>query len=167
MALHYLETNCNRYQSNTIRGKIVLMEKPLLRSKKIIYPFFSYALFVLSLAQLAISCREKIKPPARDNVEKKEAWEERTAKNLKQYLVYAEENNGKLNDTLAVRHFRLLNSFYKQNKYQLIWSVRGSSKYIGTKLFEFIKDGRTFGLFPEDYGLSQLERNRVALQIDS
>ena len=119
------------------------------------------------MSQLAISCREKIKPPARDIVEKKEAWEERTIKNLRQYLVFAGENNGKLNDTLVLRHFRLLNSFYKQNNYQLIWSVRGSTKYIGTKLFEFIKDGRTFGLFPEDYGLSQLEKIHQSVQLDS
>src|SRR6266480_3053931 len=143
------------------------MEKPLLRSKKIIYLFFSSALFVLSMSQLAISCREKIKPPARDIVEKKEAWEERTIKNLRQYLVFAGENNGKLNDTLLLHHFRLLNSFYKQNNYQLIWSVRGSTKYIGTKLYKCMQEGRTFGLFPDSIGLRRLEKIHQSVQLDS
>ena len=142
------------------------MEKPRLCSGRsvshILYAFISLGLFLFCMG-----CQEKVKPPTTDIVKKKEAWEERTAKNLRQYLEYAMENNGRLNDSFSVRHIRLINSFYRQNEFNLVWSMRGNSKYIGSKLLEFIKGSRRYGLFPEDYGLNKLERFQQLIQIDT
>ncbi len=150
-------------------GKIVFMEKPSVCSGKAFLPFFLRAFFLLIVCPLFHACHEKlpVKPPARDIVQKKEAWEERTAKNLKQFLEYALENNGKLNDSMSVNHIRLLNTFYKENNYNLVWSLRGSYKYIGTKLFEFVRDSRTYGLFPEDYGWAKLKNIQQVVQLDT
>jgi murein L,D-transpeptidase YcbB/YkuD len=108
-----------------------------------------------------------VKPPARDIVQKKEAWEDRTVKNLKQYLDYALENNGKLNDSVSVVHIRLLSGYYKDNNYNLVWSSRGSSKYIGGKLVDFIKNSRAYGLFPQDYGADRLIRIQEQVLTDT
>ena len=145
------------------------MEKPLLSSGRSALLSFLYVLLI-GLCLLTIGCHEKVKvkpPPPKDIVQKKEAWEERTAKNLKQYLDFAQENSGKLNDSISVLHIRLLNSFYKQNNYNLVWSLRGSSKYIGTKLYEFVKDSKQYGLFPLDYGLDKLERVQQTVAADT
>ena len=77
------------------------------------------------------------------------------------------ENNGKLNDSMSVNHVRLLNNYYRQNNFHLIWSQRGNSKYIGTKLLEFIKDSRRYGLFPNDYALEKLNRIHQIIQLDT
>ena len=145
------------------------MEKPLLSSGRSVLLSFLNVLLI-GLCLLTIGCHEKVKvkpPPPKDIVQKKEAWEERTAKNLKQYLDFAQENSGKLNDSISVLHIRLLNSFYKQNNYNLVWSLRGSSKYIGTKLYEFVKDSKQYGLFPLDYGLDKLERVQQTVAADT
>jgi len=143
------------------------MEKPRFCAVKSILLFILTASFILGLFPFSFGCREKVKPPARDIVKKKEVWEERTAKNLRQYLEYAMENGGKLNDSMSVNHIRILNSYYTQNNFNLMWSQRGSSKYIGTKLFEFINDSKQYGLFPEDYGLSKLEKIHQVVQLDT
>ena len=143
------------------------MEKPRFCSGRSFFQFILYAFIGLGLSLASTGCKEKIKPPTRDIVKKKEAWEERTAKNLRQYLEYAMENNGKLNDSMSVRHIRLLNNFYRDNQFNLVWSMRGNSKYIGTKLVEFVKGSRKYGLFPEDYGLARLERIQQMVQVDT
>jgi L,D-transpeptidase YcbB len=143
------------------------MEKPHLWATRSEFPYFLPAFLILGLFTFSIGCKEKVKPPAQDIVKKKEVWEERTAKNLRQYLEYAMENNGKLNDSMSVKHIRLLNSYYKQNNFNLIWSQRGNSKYIGSKLFEFIKQSRYYGLFPQDYGFEKLERIQQVVQLDT
>jgi murein L,D-transpeptidase YcbB/YkuD len=145
------------------------MEKPRFSSRR--PGFLITHIFLLLLINCVIGCEEKpkvpVKPPVKDIVVKKEAWEDRTAKNLKQYLEYAVENNGKLNDTASVAHIRLLDSFYKNNNYNLVWSLRGSTKFIGTKLVEFIKNSPEYGLFPQDYGLDRLERIQGLVQVDT
>jgi murein L,D-transpeptidase YcbB/YkuD len=145
------------------------MEKPRVSFVRSGFLFFISAFFMFLLCQCFVGCREKIKvkPPVRDIVEKKEVWEERTAKNLRQYLDYAMENNGKLNDSMSVAHIRLLNAYYKENNYNLLWSVRGSTKYIGTKLVDFIKNSRLYGLFPQDYGLDKMEKIQQQVLVDT
>src|SRR5690349_21977893 len=137
------------------------MEKPRLNAPRpgLSFLFIPFLFLILSF----MGCEEKPKvvikpPPATDIVQKKEVWEDRTANNLKQSLEYAVENNGKLNDSISVGHIRLLNGYYKNNNYNLVWSSRGSSKYIGGKLIDFIKNSREYGLFPQDYGLDRLVR---------
>jgi murein L,D-transpeptidase YcbB/YkuD len=145
------------------------MEKPRVSFVRSGFIFFLSAFFLFLLCQCFVGCREKIKvkPPVRDIVQKKEVWEERTAKNLRQYLDYAMENNGKLNDSMSVTHIRLLNAYYKENNYNLLWSVRGSTKYIGTKLVEFIKNSREYGLFPQDYGIDKMGKIQQQILVDT
>ena len=143
------------------------MEKPRFWSGRSIFQFILFAFTGLGVFPLFIGCKEKVKPPTTDIVKKKEVWEEKTAKNLRQYLEYAMENGGKLNDSSSVRHIRLLNTFYRENEFNLVWSMRGNSKYIGSKLLEFIKSSRKFGLFPEDYGLAKLEKILQTVRVDT
>lgn len=143
------------------------MEKPRFWSGRSIFQFTLFAVTGLGVFPLFIGCKEKVKPPATDIVKKNEVWEERTAKNLRQYLEYAMENGGKLTDSTSVRHIRLLNAFYRENQFNLVWSMRGNSKYIGSKLLEFIKSSRKYGLFPEDYGLAKLEKIIQVVQVDT
>ena len=144
------------------------MEKPRFSSPKP-SPCLIYSCLILLV--VSVGCEQKpketVKPAAKDIVQKKEAWEDRTAKNLRQYLDYAVENNGKLNDSVAVAHIRLLNTFYKDNNYSLVWSLRGSSKYIGTKLVDFIENAKEYGLFPQDYALDRLQRIQNIVQVDT
>ncbi len=123
-------------------------------------------IFLSSLLVLSLSitgCRETVKPPAKDIVQEKEAWEERTAKNLKEHLLYAAENQGKLNDSLSIVNTKTIGNFYKDRNYELVWSVRGGMKYAGNGLFEFIRGSTQYGLFPEDYAFSRLEKIRTTI----
>jgi len=62
------------------------MEKPRFCSGRSFFQFILYAFIGLGLSLASTGCKEKVKPPTRDIVKKNEAWEERTAKNLRQYL---------------------------------------------------------------------------------
>ena len=124
-------------------------------------------LTIVLLAAFLASCNERAKPPATDIVEKKEAWEERTAKNLREHLSFAMDNKGKLNDSLSVNHINIINTFYKAQSYQLAWSTRATPKYAANKMMEFVKGARLYGLYPEDYDLKHLNDIQQIIQTDT
>ncbi|HYF33626.1 MAG TPA: L,D-transpeptidase family protein [Chitinophagaceae bacterium] len=125
--------------------------------------------FILSLALLAIlpACQNRVKPPAHDIVEKEEAWEVRTSRNLKDNLGYALENKGVLNDSLYLEHIKLANAIYKENQHQLIWSLKGQTNRIADNLYSFITNAKLYGLFPQDYGYYQLRNMRQQMEGDT
>lgn len=123
-------------------------------------------LFVAATAALT-ACESKGKPPAQDIVNTEEAWEVRTSRNLKDNLAYAMENKGKLNDSLYLEHIQLANTIYKDNQYQLIWSIKGETNRIADNLYAFIGNAPLYGLFPSDYGYGRLQNIQTLLKTDT
>lgn len=125
------------------------------------------ALFWLLLLLFVTGCRSKVKPPEHDIVKTEEAWETRTTRNLQANLNYALENKGNLDDTSHLVYIKTVNSVYKDNQYQLVWSIKGESSRIAENLFTFIGNAKLYGLFPSDYGFNKLRTFRELVEKDS
>lgn len=123
-------------------------------------------LSIFLLASLA-ACREKVKPPEHDIVKTEEAWETRTSRNLQDNLAYALDNKGSLNDSVKLQYIKVANTVYKDNRHELIWSVKGASNRMAENLYSFITNARLYGLFPSDYAFSQLRNFRELVQYDT
>jgi L,D-transpeptidase YcbB len=127
---------------------------------------WSMVLPVLLLAGLA-ACREKVKPPEHDIVQKEEAWEIRTARNLRANIAYTLDNKNILNDSIRLPYIGVANKFYKEKNDELIWSSKGEANRMGENLFTFIAGARQYGLFPSDYAFAQLRNFRELVQQDT
>lgn len=121
---------------------------------------------VILLACLT-ACQERVKPPEHDIVKTEEAWETRTSRNLKDNLAYALDNKGILNDSIKLPYINIANTVYKENNYELIWSIKGEANRIADNLYSFITGARLYGLFPSDYAFSQLRNFRELVQNDT
>ena len=60
-----------------------------------------------------------------------------------------------------------MNSFYEKNNYEGIWSREESWKPLADSMFQFIKNSRYYGLYPEDYHYRELDSFRSKIQKDS
>jgi L,D-transpeptidase YcbB len=125
------------------------------------------AVLILVLPLLMTACTSTEKPPAHDIVKTEEAWETRTARNLQANLNYALENKGNLDDTFHLAYLNTVNTVYKENQYQLVWSIKGQSSRIADNLFTFISNAKLYGLFPSDYGFNNLRTFRERVERDS
>ncbi len=133
-----------------------------------ITPIVPACLFIVVAAVILSACESKgSKPADQDIVKTEEAWEVRTSRNLKDNLTYAVDNKGKLNDTLSFQYVNLANTIYRDNQYQLIWSIKGETNRIAENLFGFISNARLYGLFPSDYSYDRLEGMRGMMKSDS
>ncbi len=119
------------------------------------------------LLALLAACREKAKPPEHDIVKTEEAWETRIARNLQDNIGYAIENKGILNDSVKLPYINVANTVYKDNAYELIWSIKGETNRIADNLYTFIKQARLYGLFPSDYAFRQLGNFRDLVLSDT
>src|SRR5688572_4221337 len=133
-----------------------------------ITPIVPACLFIVVAAVILSACESKgSKPADHDIVKTEEAWEVRTSRNLKDNLTYAVDNKGKLNDTLSFQYVNLARTIYRDNQYQLIWSIKGESNRIADNLFGFISNARLYGLFPSDYSFERLEGMRGMMKSDT
>jgi L,D-transpeptidase YcbB len=136
-----------------------------MRIQRILLPV--YTCLPLLLVLLITSCRSKEKPPEHDIVKTEEAWETRTARNLQANLTYALENKGNLDDTSHLGYIKIINAVYKDNQYQLVWSIKGEASRIADNLYSFISNARLYGLFPSDYSFNKLRTFKELVERDS
>lgn len=130
-------------------------------------PASTNALLTLLLLLFIAACTNTEKPPAHDIVKAEEVWETRTTRNLQANLNYALENKGNLDDTFHLEYLNTVNEVYKQNQYQLVWSIKGESSRIADNLYSFISNAKFYGLFPSDYGFNKLRIFRELVEKDS
>ncbi|MGB8191456.1 MAG: hypothetical protein WCF67_06030, partial [Chitinophagaceae bacterium] len=132
-----------------------------------IIPFTQACFLLLFLFAVASACRSKVKPPEHDIVKTEEAWEVRTSRNLQDNLAYALDNKGNLDDTFHLEYIKVANAVYKDNNYQLIWSIRGEPSRIADNLYTFVSNAKLYGLFPSDYAFGRLRHFRELMEKDS
>jgi murein L,D-transpeptidase YcbB/YkuD len=89
------------------------------------------------------------------------------SENIKAVLLFAENNHGKINDSIQLKYDGLVNAFYESNGYKNIWSKRGYWLPVSDSMFHFLFHASDVGLFKEDYHLKNLELIRLKLNTDS
>ncbi len=113
------------------------------------------------------SCRQKhsveepqiVSTPARMN--------DMVSDNLKAVMAFANDNNGRISDSLNIYCLIALSDFYEGDNYKAIWS--NSEKWLphADSLYNFLGNAAWFGLYPSDYHFSEIKKIRSRLISDS
>lgn len=124
------------------------------------------ASFVLIIL-LWIGCKNHQSVKEKEIVKTPEKMDDQVSENIKSYLVYAKGTNGVINDSLKLKRFGLVNSFYEKNNYQSVWSKKETWNPIADSMFDFIKNAKYSGLYPRDYHYKDLSLLRNKIEADS
>jgi murein L,D-transpeptidase YcbB/YkuD len=114
-----------------------------------------------------IGCKNNPTVKEKEIVDVPEKMDDQISDNIKAILIFAKESNGVISDSTKISLFNLVNSFYEKNNYEGIWSREESWKPLADSMFQFIKNSRYFGLYPEDYHYRELDSLRSKIQNDS
>ena len=102
------------------------------------------------------SCQEKHAAQETEIVETAGQMNTRVSDNIKAVILYALDQEGKINDSIRLSQSSIVNAFYTQNNYQRIWSDHNSFLPQAVSMIDFIKHGKYYGLYPEDYHFHDL-----------
>ena len=87
---------------------------------------------------------------------------------LKEKVVAALNDGGRSLDTVSLlKQIDLCKKLYEKNNYLPLWSKEENWLSAGDSVFNFIKNARLYGLYPEDYHYGLLKAIRESFFIDS
>ena len=114
-----------------------------------------------------IGCKENHTAKEKEIVKTPEEMDGQVADNIKAVLLFAKDNNGKINDSIKLSLYGLVNSFYEQNNFKSIWSSKENWMPLADSMFQFIENSKYYGLYPEDYHFKELDTLRKKIANDS
>ncbi|HTE09403.1 MAG TPA: L,D-transpeptidase family protein [Chitinophagaceae bacterium] len=125
--------------------------------------------WLLFIACCIVSCNntEQKPPPEVVVVKIPEKIDEKVKELLQTTLRYTMQNEGKLNDSVILKHTGLLDTIYNTGSFQPIWSSDEKWNTLADSLYAFIAASRLYGLFPSDYHVSSLINIRTGMASDS
>lgn len=123
-------------------------------------PGFFSLLFVLSL--FLFSCSSKKNTPAEGG-----SVDETSELNLRELLNGVMNNQGKFNDSSVLFYPAALDHFYKAQNDKEVWVQKKTFNPMAESMHQFIKNSMRYGLFPEDYHWSKLDRIHQIITADS
>jgi murein L,D-transpeptidase YcbB/YkuD len=129
--------------------------------------FFSICVSLLIIAFCLFSCGNAPKPAEEVLVENPDKLDEQTSKGLHEFLDYAVQNNGKVDDSTFLQLTNLASSFYYKNDYKNVWCKNGKWQPIADSLLLFIQNAPLHGLYSKDYQFETLLRIKEKLDTDS
>lgn len=114
-----------------------------------------------------ISCKSK--RAAKDNiiVDSPEEMDAKVADNIRAALLYAMDSSGKINDTIQLSEFDLVNHYYEKNDFESLWSSKEIWLATADSLFQFINHAGYYGLYRNDYHFRDLDSLRIRIGRDS
>ena len=127
----------------------------------------SSRIFVLTSLLLFFSCQDQHPANEKQIVASPEEMDVHVSENLKEVMHFALANNGKVNDTVQLSLPLIVDSFYRSNQYNNIWSKDEKWMPVADTLYDFIRQAELYGLFPSDYHFAQLSALRKKLEADS
>ncbi|HEY9362053.1 MAG TPA: hypothetical protein VIQ00_02245, partial [Chitinophagaceae bacterium] len=123
-------------------------------------------LFILIVC-FSAGCKQKHAAKEIEIVNTPEQMDAQVADNIKAVLLFANDNNGKINDSIALSQHVLVNDFYEQNNYESIWSSKEAWQPLADSMFDFIEHAKYYGLYPDDYHYKELDSLRKKIANDS
>lgn len=124
-------------------------------------------LSILFLFICWLGCNTHTEIKKKEIVKVPEKMDDQVSDNIKSVLHFAKENNGKISDSLRLAQFQIVNAFYDKNDFKSIWSKEENWNPIADSMFEFIKNAKYYGLYPEDYHYHELDSLRRRISSDS
>jgi len=127
----------------------------------------SLLFFYLFCWILVISCNNGDSLRDKKIVADPDRMDKETSESIKHALAYAMQHDGKIDDSVDLKLFGLVNDFYKRNEHANIWSRREKWMPLTDTLIAFIQNCELYGLFPGDYHLKKLRLLKTQLDGDS
>ena len=87
--------------------------------------------------------------------------------NIHSALVIAIENEGKVDDSLQLNFYNVVDDYYYQNDYAPVWSDTGHFKPIVNEMMRYLDTAIIDGLFNRDYHYQSINEIRIQLEKDS
>jgi len=126
-----------------------------------------YVLLMLMMVCFIVCCKGKHAAKKKEIVKKPAEMDEQVTANIQAVLQFAEENNGKINDSVKLRLPEIVNAFYNKIDYHNIWSKKEGWLALADSMFDFIEHSRYYGLYPSDYHFKELKNLRNKLIEDT
>lgn len=124
-------------------------------------------IFFLPLFVFFFACNNHKTLKQKEIVKTPEKMDDQISDNIKSVLDFAGANHGKINDSVQLNQFNILNAFYTENNFTGVWSKTENWNPVADSMFEFIKNSMYYGLYPEDYHFSELKKIRSKIKNDS
>jgi L,D-transpeptidase YcbB len=127
----------------------------------------SIGLSLLIISIGCVSCKNKHRAPEKEIVKQPEEMDDQIADNIKTVLLFAKDNDGKINDSIRLSVLGVVDSYYAQNDYHNIWSIKEKWMPVADSMVHFIETSKYYGLYPVDYHLKDIRALRQKLIDDS
>jgi len=134
----------------------------MLQKPNVVYVFFT----IIMMACL-FGCKSKHAAVKKEIVKVPEEMDDQITDNIKAVLQFANDNNGKINDSIKLYLPGVVTSFYDKNDFHNIWSRKEKWNSLADSMFDFIEHSKYYGLYPEDYHLKELIALRKKLIADT
>ncbi len=128
--------------------------------------YLIYIFSILTVVAHLYSCKNRT-PAEKEIVKKPEEMDDKISGNLKSFLEYADDNDGKIDDSTKLTLHQIVHSFYKQNDYHNIWSKKEHWNSLADSMFDFIENSKYYGLYPNDYHLKDIASLRKRFREDT
>ncbi len=115
-----------------------------------------YIFFILTIPAHLLSCKNHTPPAKKEIVKKPEEMDDKISDNIKSFLQYADDNNGKIDDSIKLYLYHIVYSFYEQNDYHNLWSKKEHWSPLADSMFQFIEKSKYYGLYENDYHFKNL-----------
>lgn len=127
-----------------------------------------FKVVVIAAVFFAASCGHVAeKPKLVEVVKQPEDIDKVTNQNIGSILAFAIEHNGKMNDSVTLWNAALVAEYYKARSSARTWASQKDWLPLADSLYSFLRDSRSYGLFPDDYHWPMLEHTFLQLKTDS
>ena len=86
---------------------------------------------------------------------------------IRQLIQNSKDNQGKIDDSLLLNVPQLVEQYYIDNDYPVIWSHSEKWSMLADSLFNYLQNAELYGLFPVDYQQKKLANFKNVLNTDS
>ena len=129
--------------------------------------YLIYIFFILTAVAHLYSCKNRTPPAEKEIVKKPEEMDDKISDNLKSFLEYAGDNDGKIDDSIKLSLHEIVHSFYQQNDYHNIWSKKEHWNPLADSMFGFIENSKYYGLYANDYHFKDIASLRKRFREDT
>lgn len=125
--------------------------------------------FILLTLSFFIACKNKTAKQlkVREIVSDPRTLNEHVQENIKNTLLIALDSNGKVNDSLKLPYYKVVESYYKKNEYRPIWSDTGKWRSYVDSFMNYFNYAQLDGLYKEHYHYQMISNIRKGLELDS
>ena len=116
---------------------------------------------------LCASCKTKRAATDIIIVDDPKEMDAKISENIKAALLFALDNSGKINDSIQLSQFDLVQQYYEKNDFKNVWSSEEIELPSADSLFQFINNAASYGLFRSDYHFNDLDSLRHKIANDS